>query len=182
MAGEPVDGFSAVTAPPHLRADPNIVFEDLHLVPMLAKAHGILMVFGVHVHAAFQLLGYALMISGLETRICLHNNGHTILGTVIVVFLLIQPIIGFWHHHRFKKTQSKSVRTHTHIWIGRIFLLLGIVNGGTGLKLADNTRGGIIAYGVIAGVFGVTWISIAASCQGKLILKSKKAAPETTQP
>ncbi|KAL4818566.1 hypothetical protein BDW67DRAFT_156826 [Aspergillus spinulosporus] len=112
----------------------------------------------------------------------LHNNGHTILGTVIVVFIFIQPFIGFWHHHQYKKTQKAGKRTYVHIWIGRIFLLLGLINGGTGLKLADNTTGGIIAYAVVGGIFGVAYISIAALRQGKVILEKKKTTPEMTQP
>ncbi|KAL2824125.1 hypothetical protein BDW59DRAFT_88444 [Aspergillus cavernicola] len=189
-------------------AQPQIIYEDLHLVPAFAKAHGIVMgvafgiifplgaillrvirsKFGVHAHAACQLLGYALMIAGLATGIRigkildrLHNNGHTILGTVIVVFLLVQPIAGFWHHYRFKKTQSTGIWTHIHIWVGRIFLLLGIINGGTGLKLADNTTGGIIAYAVVAGVFGVAYIAIVALRQGKVILKDKETTAEIEQ-
>ncbi|KAL4871297.1 hypothetical protein BDV12DRAFT_194653 [Aspergillus spectabilis] len=179
-----------------------IIFEDLHLVPAFAKAHGIVMgvafailfplgaillrvirsKLGVYVHIAVQLLAYVLMIAGLATGIRvgkildrLHNNGHTILGTVIVVFLLIQPLIGFWQHYKFKKTETKGVWSHVHVWVGRIFLLLGIINGGTGLKLADNTTGGIIAYAVVAGVFGVAYIAIAGLRQGKVILKDKEA-------
>ncbi|KAL2833543.1 hypothetical protein BJY01DRAFT_259869 [Aspergillus pseudoustus] len=188
--------------------NPNIIYEDLPLVPKFAKAHGVVMgiafgiifplgaillrviqsKFGVYAHISAQLIGYALMIAGLATGIRvgkildrLHNNGHTILGTVVVVFLLIQPCIGFWHHYKFKKTQSKGWWTHVHIWVGRLFLLLGIINGGTGLKLADNTTGGIIAYAVVAGVFGVAYIAIAALRQGKVILKDKETEPEMAQ-
>ncbi|KAL4997818.1 hypothetical protein BDV10DRAFT_185815 [Aspergillus recurvatus] len=192
--------------PPQL--PPGIIYEDLHLVPAFAKAHGVAMgiafgiifplgaillrviqsKYGVCAHIACQLLAYVLMIAGLATGIRvgkildrLHNNGHTILGTIIVVFLLIQPFIGFWHHHRFKKTQAAGKWTHVHIWIGRIFLLLGLINGGTGLKLADNTTGGIVAYAVVAGVFGVTYISIAVFREGKVILVKKETTPEMAQ-
>jgi hypothetical protein len=65
--------------------------------------------------------------------------------------------------------------------VGRLFLLLGIINGGTGLKLADNTTGGIIAYAVVAGVFAVAYIAIAALRQGKVILKGKETTPEMQQ-
>ncbi|OJI97052.1 hypothetical protein ASPVEDRAFT_49116 [Aspergillus versicolor CBS 583.65] len=192
--------------PPQL--PPGIIYEDLHLVPAFAKAHGLTMgiaftivfplgaillrvirsKFGVRAHIVSQLLGYALMIAGLATGIRvgrildrLHNNGHTILGTVVVVFLLIQPFIGFWHHYQFKKTQSAGIWTHVHIWVGRLFLLLGIINGGTGLKLADNTTGGIIAYAVVGGLFGLAYIAIAGLRQGKVILKEKEAMPEMGQ-
>ncbi|KAL4934408.1 cytochrome b561 domain-containing protein [Aspergillus undulatus] len=199
-------GAQNAHGPPQL--PPGVIYEDLHLVPAFAKAHGLVMgiafaiifplgaillrvirsKYGVYVHIGFQLLAYVLMIAGLATGIRvgkildrLHNNGHTILGTVIVVFLLIQPFIGFWHHYRFKKTQAAGIWTHIHIWLGRIFILLGIINGGTGLKLADNTTGGIIAYGVVAGVFGVAYVAIAVLRQGKVILKEKETTPETAQ-
>lgn len=33
-------------------------------------------------------------------------------------------------------------------------MVLGILNGGFGLKLANNTKGGVVAYGVVSGVVG----------------------------
>jgi hypothetical protein len=37
-------------------------------------------------------------------------------------------------------------------------MVCGIVNGGLGLVLADNCRGGMIGYGVVAGLVGVLYI------------------------
>lgn len=73
--------------PPQL--PPGIIYEDLHLVPAFAKAHGLVMgiaftivfplgaillrvirsKFGVRAHIVSQLLGYVLMIAGLATGI-----------------------------------------------------------------------------------------------------------------
>ena len=39
-------------------------------------------------------------------------------------------------------------------------MVCGIVNGGLGLKLAGNTKGGKIAYIVVAAVMGVTYIAV----------------------
>ena len=88
----------------------------------------------------------------------LHNNTHPILGTVIVAGLLLQPFLGFINHWNFRKTQGPTAWTHIHVWYGRILVLLGMINGGLGLKLAANSTGGMIAYGVIAGVIGVTYL------------------------
>lgn len=33
-----------------------------------------------------------------------------------------------------------------------------MINGGLGLRLANNTMGGKIAYGVVAGIFGVAFV------------------------
>ena len=52
----------------------------------------------------------------------------------------------------------------THVWSGRIFLTLGMVNGGLGLMMTGvhhNTVQGSIAYGTIAGVMWLTWMAVA---------------------
>lgn len=38
---------------------------------------------------------------------------------------------------------------------------MGMVNGGLGLKLAANSVGGEIAWGVLSGVFGLTYLVVA---------------------
>ena len=73
--------------PPQL--PPGIIYEDLHLVPTFAKAHGVAMgiafgiifplgaillrvlqlKYGVYAHIGCQLLAYVLMIAGLATGI-----------------------------------------------------------------------------------------------------------------
>lgn len=40
-------------------------------------------------------------------------------------------------------------------------MTLAFIQGGLGLKFANNTTGGKIAYGVVAGVIWLTWISVA---------------------
>lgn len=48
------------------------------------------------------------------------------------------------------------------------------------MKLADNTTGGIIAYAVVGGFFGLAYIVITGLRQGKVILK-KETTPEMGQ-
>lgn len=100
----------------------------------------------------------------------LHNNAHTIVGTVVVAALILQPILGFIHHWRFKKTGGRTVWSTIHKWYGRLFMVLGIVAGGSGLSLASDSpaysKGGMIAYAVLAGISGVallglwTWVEV----------------------
>ena len=103
----------------------------------------------------------------------LHKNTHTILGTVVVVCLIIQPFIGLGHHLRYKKTQQRGIWTLIHRWYGRALILLGMINGGLGLRLANNTTGGKIAYSVIAGISGcaflglIVWSEMQNSASGK---------------
>ena len=100
----------------------------------------------------------------------LHNNAHTILGTVVVAALILQPFVGLIHHWKFKKTSGTTVWTTIHKWYGRVFMILGIVAGGSGLALASDSpaysKAGMIAYAVLAGIIGValvglwTWVEV----------------------
>ena len=78
-----------------------------------------------------------------------------------MVLLLLQPFFGLAHHFRFRKTHKRGVFTQIHVWYGRLLILLGIVNGGLGLQLAANAKGGQIAYGIVGGIFGVAIFIIA---------------------
>jgi hypothetical protein len=118
------------------------------------------------IHAGIQILSLICMIVGLglgvELAILLDevlNNTHTIFGVVIVALFLVQPFLGLAHHFLYNRHQRRNAFSHLHIWYGRALMILAVVNGGLGLQLADNTKGGTIAYSVIAGVFGAAYIA-----------------------
>ena len=94
----------------------------------------------------------------------LHNNAHTILGTVVVALMLLQPFLGYIHHRRYLSTQKRTIWTHFHVWYGRVLILLGIVNGGFGLKLSSDSpaysRAGTISYSVLAGIMAAVVIGL----------------------
>jgi hypothetical protein len=58
------------------------------------------------------------------------------------------------------KRPGRTTITRYHLWIGRILILLGVINGGLGIQLASTTpfqtvstsRKAEIAYGVLAGL------------------------------
>lgn len=86
---------------------------------------------------------------------------HTIFGTVIIGLFLIQPFLGLLQHfHSRHSDNNRSAYGYAHVWYGRILMLLAVINGGLGLQLAANSRGGKIAYGVIAGIIGLTYTSM----------------------
>ncbi|KAK4442821.1 cytochrome b561/ferric reductase [Podospora aff. communis PSN243] len=169
----------------------NIIFQDLPKVPSLATAHGTSMGLAfvvffplgallvrfinskhtVWIHAFCQLIGLALTIAGLATGIRmakiidrLHNNAHTILGTIVVAALFLQPFIGYFHHRRYIRTQTQSIWGTVHVWYGRALLFLGIINGGLGLQLAKGSpaysEAGMIVYSVLAGLSGVSLLGL----------------------
>ncbi|KAK2610787.1 hypothetical protein N8I77_004188 [Diaporthe amygdali] len=108
-------------------------------------------------HSGWQMVTWLLMWScfglgvyGAQQRNMLFTNSHVQLGTVVVCVLAIQPALGFIHHQQFMKTGSRGIFSYAHIWWGRLWLVLGVINGGLGLQLTDASNSLIIAYSVIA--------------------------------
>ena len=102
---------------------------------------------------------------------------------MVVIALLLQPVFGFIHHWRFLKKQRRGKWTILHVWYGRLLIILGMVNGGLGLHLASDgqaySKAGMIAYAVLAGISGITFLSVAAFAS---TMKEKKDVAEMTQP
>lgn len=120
-------------------------------------------------HAAFQVFAYIIYIVAfglgvyLATEMNLMDNYHPIIGILVLVLVFIQPISGWLHHLMFKKYSHRTLWSYGHIWLGRIAVSLGIVNGGLGLMLADtmnmSSKGGMVAYGIIAALMWLTWVA-----------------------
>jgi hypothetical protein len=108
------------------------------------------------------------------------TNCHVITGLVIFCVATIQPWLGWIHHIIFRrrliafkkgidaKKPGRTILTRLHIWIGRTLILLGVVNGGLGLRLAATTpfntpsvtRKVEIAYGVLAGLMFLLYAGV----------------------
>lgn len=92
------------------------------------------------------------------------HNAHPILGIVLFVALFFQPFLGTLHHFFFKKHSRRGFFSYAHIWLGRILITLGIINGGLGLQFAGRFRlappstGAIIGYGVGAGLIWLIYV------------------------
>jgi len=88
------------------------------------------------------------------------STNHAIIGLVVFATLFLQPVSGLLHHAIYKRRDRPDAAEYMHVWFGRAIIVLGIINGGLGLKLSDNTKNGKIAYGVVAGVIGLAWIAV----------------------
>lgn len=116
------------------------------------------------IHGGLQLLGYALFIAAAGLGIYmadvqdLSGEPHAIIGVLLFVIFFFMPFGGALHHKMYKKVQKRTLWSYGHIFTGRAGIILGMVNGGLGLHLADAGRSSIIAYGVIAGLMGVVYI------------------------
>lgn len=103
----------------------------------------------------------------ISQRRSLINNPHPIIGIVLLIVLFFQPFLGFFHHLLFKRKQKRGIFSYGHIWIGRLAITLGIINGGLGLwyarrfPLAPPSTGAIIGYGVVAGFMWLLYVASA---------------------
>ena len=91
------------------------------------------------------------------------DDSHPIIGLLVVSLLAFQPLLGVLPHTVFKRSNRRSIWTTAHVWFGRALITLGIINGGLGLQLSDNTTKGEIAYGVVAGVMWLVWMAVAVA-------------------
>lgn len=85
---------------------------------------------------------------------------HPIIGILVVALMFVQPLLGLAHHYIYLRSQRRTIWAHAHTWFGRGLIMLGIINGGLGMKLANNTTKGEIAYGVIAGVVLILYVGV----------------------
>jgi hypothetical protein len=119
----------------------------------------------VWVHAGIQIFTYCCFVAAaglgiyLATNLKLLTNHHPIIGMILLGLLFFQPFFGLLHHSAYKKKQKRTLISHVHIWEGRLTIILGMINGGLGIKLAGNVRTGYkIAYGVVAGLMGLCYL------------------------
>ncbi|KAA8641427.1 cytochrome b561 domain-containing protein [Aspergillus tanneri] len=121
------------------------------------------------IHSPLQLVTVAFANAGVGLGIYFGvtankiGSCHSIIGLLVVGFLtLFQPLIGLVQHIHFQRTGRKSLFMYMHRWLGRLIIVLGIVNGGLGF-LATKDQGdaapaaAIIVYSVVAGVVGVAY-------------------------
>ncbi|KAF2873974.1 hypothetical protein BDV95DRAFT_317660 [Massariosphaeria phaeospora] len=127
------------------------------------------------VHASFQIFAYTLYIAAFGIGIWLVNgipirlidHYHPVIGIIVFCLLFFQPILGLVHHYKFKKYNRRTIWSYGHLWLGRIVITLGMINGGLGMLLATETgyfvpsKGQIAAYGVVAGVMWLLWVAAA---------------------
>jgi hypothetical protein len=121
----------------------------------------------VLIHAAIQLFALSIAIVVLGLGIWMANSSdqldlaHPILGIVVIGCLLLQPLTGAAHHLLYRRDgHRRKLLAVPHVWWGRAFVTVGIINGGLGLQLSGNTTKGIIAYGVVAGVVWIAWVLV----------------------
>lgn len=135
----------------------------------------------VWIHAAVQLTGYFVYVAaaglGIHMlavypmkyrRYDLYRDPHPKIGLALLAYLFFQPISGFINHWLFGKKGKRLFSHHIHIWGGRLAIILGIINGGFGMRLGQVEYPGYrAAYGVVATVMGVAFLALIVFAQAQ---------------
>ncbi|KAK6841992.1 hypothetical protein PG987_002852 [Apiospora arundinis] len=147
------------------------------------------------IHGVFQLLAYGIYIAAAAMGIQLvrlirippdgtsmltsaQANAHPIIGLVVLGVFFFQPILGWLHHMKLKKTGRRTAWSHLHLWLGRGAIILGIVNGGFGLELANASNSAITAYSVVAAIMCLLWLLSALIFEYRRWRTHRQDAPE----
>ncbi|KAF2149095.1 iron reductase domain protein [Myriangium duriaei CBS 260.36] len=139
------------------------------------------------IHGGIQIFAYAVFISGAGIGIYIAKNtdqlmsAHAIIGLLLLALVFFLPFSGQLHHQLYKKHGKRTIFGHMHANTGRIVILLGIINGGLGLQLADETKKSIIAYGVIAGIVGVAYIAMFVHAETRRKSNATRPVDENTK-
>lgn len=100
-------------------------------------------------HAPWQIVNVILAIIGMglgsSVATTLHipkgKTPHILLGYVLVGLLIgVQPVLGILQHLYFRKAERRGVFGWIHLLLGRAILVLGLVNGARGFKLAYDNK------------------------------------------
>jgi RP/EB family microtubule-associated protein len=129
---------------------------------------------GIWFHAAIQIFSYCCFITAAGIGIYLANmeailsNYHPIVGIIVLGLLTFQPLWGVLHHLGFKSKQRRTGISYVHIWLGRIAVILGMINGRLGIRITgignvagEVTKGYTIAYMIVVAVMGTLFIASA---------------------
>ena len=104
-------------------------------------------------------------------------NYHPVIGILISALLIVQPVIGFFHHKDHKRDHRRGFWSALHLILGRTAITVGMVNGYLGLMATDSCIGNIkdrgtrqkqqqqkqrfkTAYVTVALVFWILWTGL----------------------
>ncbi|KAL2811875.1 hypothetical protein BJX63DRAFT_397986 [Aspergillus granulosus] len=162
---------------------------SLHIIPSAKTVP--------RIHAPLQLSTLCIVIAGFALGIYLAVTTdqlatyHAIIGFITISSLMLfQPASGLIQHTHFRRTGGKSSFALLHRWLGRTMLVLGIINGGLGIRLVGigepgNPTSLVIIHSAIAGVSSIVYIVIlaikpaAASKASEAAMMSPQIAPRS---
>ncbi|ROV94566.1 hypothetical protein VMCG_08145 [Cytospora schulzeri] len=126
--------------------------------------------------------GLGIKTSTLYNRSKNFNSAHQIIGLIVFIFLLGQFVVGFMHHREFKKTQKPTKLAPIHVWMGRLIIVLGIVNGFLGFPLARSPGYDYVLLGLVLAVTSVILFVLSFKLLVARYRRRRQARPQTDVP
>jgi hypothetical protein len=76
-----------------------------------------------------------------------------VFGILILALIVLQIVLGIYHHIRFVQDKPSTRRwfTHAHLWLGRTLIVAGLLNAGFGLRQALVSWTYVILWWAISG-------------------------------
>lgn len=129
-----------------------------------------------YIHAPLQVISIILMLVGLGLGVKLGHSVekldgyHQIIGYILVAVLLgFQPAFGLYQHLYFHRTGGRSALGPVHQWLGRIAIIVGMVNGGLGFMQSGSVGSSyvpnyaVVLYSIVAVVVLFIYLTVVLS-------------------
>ncbi|KAI2746649.1 hypothetical protein DTO013E5_150 [Penicillium roqueforti] len=104
------------------------------------------------------IIGFYL--STMFTKSQNYGSAHQILGIILLLAMLAQWGMGFWHHRVYKQTKSPTRFGIIDRYFGHIIIFLAIVNGGIGLTWSSASKSVVIGYSIAVIIIGLGLVLI----------------------
>ncbi|KAL2432183.1 hypothetical protein ABEF95_003861 [Exophiala dermatitidis] len=125
----------------------------------------------VWIHAALQGFAYVVFATAAGLGIWMARRTdrltsyHPIIGLVLFSLLGLQPVFQILNHRLYHRFPRLIHLAHIHLWLGRILLTAGIINGGLGFQFASHrppqwSNAPKIVYGVFATLVWVVYVAV----------------------
>ncbi|KAL9108624.1 MAG: hypothetical protein Q9227_006570 [Pyrenula ochraceoflavens] len=155
------------------------------------------------IHTVIQTLALLSFLAGLTTGILAANrvkaffdvwhDPHIIIGLIVFGAAALMPLMGTIHHAIFKSHRAATGKASptpwgtTHRWLGRVLLLLGIINAGLGFRLSldsptqnhDLVRVGILVYSCVSVAMVVLYGFVAIKSEFRRYSSSSSSSQRT---
>ena len=70
----------------------------------------------------------AITLSATGVQYSDFNQGHQVLGLIVIAMLSLQVLSGYGHHSQHKKTGRRNRTSYLHMALGRVVIYAGMVN------------------------------------------------------
>jgi hypothetical protein len=77
----------------------------------------------------------AVVLSIMDPEYVFFSEGHQIIGIVVVAALIVQALLGYLHHRDYTKLGRRTWFSHSHLWVGRVVIVMGMINAVLYVKL-----------------------------------------------